>query len=64
MAAVGVAVAWVPGSLARARIADGSLADLSATLPCHQLEVTAVRLFGDAAEVAKMVWSEILARVV
>ena len=61
LAAVGVAVAWVPGSLARGRIADGSLADLSATLPSHPLEVTAVRLFGDAGPVARSVWSEILA---
>ncbi len=61
MAAVGVAVAWVPGSLARKRIEDGSLADLSATLPSHRLEVTAVRLFGNAGSVARSVWSEIVA---
>jgi LysR family transcriptional regulator, hypochlorite-specific transcription factor HypT len=59
MAAVGVAVAWVPASLARARIAGGSLIDLSATLPSHPLEVTAVRLFGDAGAVAASVWSDI-----
>lgn len=61
MAAVGVAVAWVPGSLAGPRIRDGSLADLSATLPSHRLEVTAVRLFGNAGSVARSVWSEIVA---
>ncbi len=61
LASVGVAVAWVPGSLARQRIADGTLADLSATLPSHQLEVTAVRVFGEASVVARSVWSEIVA---
>jgi DNA-binding transcriptional LysR family regulator len=61
LAVVGVAVAWVPLSLARARIADGTLADLSATLPTHQLDVTAVRLFGTPWPVANSVWSEIVA---
>lgn len=58
MASVGVAVAWVPGSLARPRIAAGSLADLSDLLPIHPLEVTAVRLFGEAGPVARSVWRE------
>jgi DNA-binding transcriptional LysR family regulator len=62
MAAVGVAVAWVPGSLARPRIADGSLADLSDVLPSSPLEVTAVRLFGDAGAVANSVWAEVLGK--
>ncbi|MFT7057711.1 MAG: DNA-binding transcriptional LysR family regulator [Pseudorhodobacter sp.] len=62
MAALGVAVAWVPRSLAQRRIADGTLADLSTTLPSRPLEVTAVRLFGDAGPVASSVWSEILAQ--
>jgi LysR family transcriptional regulator, hypochlorite-specific transcription factor HypT len=61
MAAVGVAVAWVPHSLARARIAEGTLADLSATLPAHGLEVTAVRLFGEAGVFAQAVWQEVVA---
>jgi DNA-binding transcriptional LysR family regulator len=60
LAAVGVAVAWVPLSLARSRIADGTLADLSTTLPTYQLEVTAVRLFGNPWPVAEQVWSEIV----
>jgi hypothetical protein len=54
-------VAWVPHSLARPRIADGTLADLSASLPTYQLEVTAVRLFGSPWPVANSVWSEIVA---
>lgn len=61
LAAVGVAVAWVPMSLAGKRIADGSLVNLSATLPSCQLEVTSVRLFGDPWPVADSAWSEILA---
>jgi LysR family transcriptional regulator, hypochlorite-specific transcription factor HypT len=60
LAAVGVAVAWVPMSLARSRIADGALVDLSAELPSYQLEVTAVRLFGTPWPTADSVWSEIL----
>lgn len=60
LAAVGVAVAWVPGSLARPRIASGALADLSATLPSYGLEVTAVRLFGDVGPIVKSVWQDIV----
>ncbi len=59
MAAVGVAVAWVPRSLALARIVAGELVDLSVTLPAEALEVTAARLFGNAGQVAASVWSEI-----
>lgn len=61
LAAVGVGVAWVPISLARRRIADGSLVDLSSGLPSCQLDVTSVRLFGNPWPVADSVWSEILA---
>jgi LysR family transcriptional regulator, hypochlorite-specific transcription factor HypT len=77
LAAVGVGVAWVPTSLARRRIADGSLVDLSSGqltgqstgqssgqssgLPSCQLDVTSVRLFGNPWPVADSVWSEILA---
>lgn len=61
LAAVGVGVAWVPTSLARQRIADGSLVDLSCELPSCQLDVTSVRLFGNPWPVADSVWSEILA---
>ena len=60
LAVVGVGVAWVPISLARRRIDDGSLIDLSATLPSCQLDVTSVRLFGNPWPVADSVWSEIL----
>ncbi|MGE0006008.1 MAG: LysR family transcriptional regulator [Parvibaculaceae bacterium] len=59
MAAVGVAVAWVPESLARQRVANGTIVDLSATLPTHLLDVTAVRLFGNPGPAATSVWSEL-----
>jgi DNA-binding transcriptional LysR family regulator len=61
LAAVGVGVAWVPVSLARKRIADGSLVDLSSILPSCPLDVTSVRLFGNPWPVADSVWAEILA---
>lgn len=60
LAGVGVGVAWVPGSLARPRVADGILADLSDALPSCDLEVTALRLFGEAGATAKAVWAEIV----
>lgn len=57
MAAVGVALAWVPASLADERLRSGALVDLSSTLPEQPLEITIVRLFGAANPVAQMVWS-------
>ncbi len=61
MAAVGVAVAWVPASLAKQRIGSGVLVDLSDRLPTHPVDVTAVRLFGQAGAVATSVWAEVTA---
>jgi LysR family transcriptional regulator, hypochlorite-specific transcription factor HypT len=61
MAAMGVAVAWVPESLAASRIADGKLVGLSATLPCIALDVTAVRLRGTAGPVEAEIWSRLVA---
>ncbi|MGL6211637.1 MAG: LysR family transcriptional regulator [Paracoccaceae bacterium] len=60
LAAVGVAVAWVPASLARRQIVDGTLVDLAATLPSSPLEITAVRLFGNPTPIEESVWSELL----
>jgi LysR family transcriptional regulator, hypochlorite-specific transcription factor HypT len=59
MAAVGVAVAWVPASLARPRIASGELVDLSRTLPNCALEVTAARLSGSAGATEARVWQQL-----
>jgi LysR family transcriptional regulator, hypochlorite-specific transcription factor HypT len=62
LAAVGVALAWVPQSLAQTRVAAGLLVDLSDSLPQQLLEVTAVRLFGNTgAPMAGLVWSALLA---
>lgn len=60
MAAVGVAVAWVPASLADQRIKDGTLLDLSATLPSCQLDITAVRLIGTSGPIEMSIWVNLL----
>lgn len=61
MALVGFAVAWIPLTLAQARLRDGSLMDLSDRLPECELEVTAVRLAGnDEATQPQSVWSRIV----
>jgi DNA-binding transcriptional LysR family regulator len=59
MAAVAVAVAWVPASLALARILSGELVDLSKTLPGCPLEVTAARLSGNPGVAEGQVWAEL-----
>lgn len=59
MAAVAVAVAWVPASLAQARIRSGELVDLSATLPDCALEVTAARLSGNSGAAEDRVWEQL-----
>jgi DNA-binding transcriptional LysR family regulator len=59
MAAVAVAVAWVPASLAQARIRSGELFDLSATLPDCALEVTAARLSGNSGAAEDQVWENL-----
>ncbi|ANN61375.1 hypothetical protein A9174_10720 [Mesorhizobium loti NZP2037] len=59
MAAVGIAVAWVPESLARRHIEHGNVVDLSDKLYSCPLEITAVRLSGTSGPVASEVWSQI-----
>lgn len=59
LAAVAIGVAWVPASLARARIGSGGLADLSDALPATELAVTAVRLAGNAGPVEAAVWEHL-----
>ena len=61
LAAVGVAVAWVPLSLAATRLNAGTLIDLSATLPSIKLDVTAVRLLSTSGPVALAVWDHLVA---
>ncbi|MDL2398925.1 LysR family transcriptional regulator [Rhizobium mayense] len=62
MAAAGFAVAWVPSSLAHARISDGTLVDLSDRLPSCDLEVTAIRLVDPSGERSEQpFWSQLTA---
>ena len=61
MAAVGIAVAWVPESLAGQRIRNGVIADLSDMLHSCPLDITAVRLSGTSGPIAGEVWSQIIA---
>ena len=58
MAAAGVAVAWVPQSLAS--LAPARVADLSAVLPACELTVRAIRLRGTRSPAEDLVWSSIL----
>ena len=60
LAAVGVAVAWVPLSLAQNRLKTGELLDLSASLPSVGLDVTAVRLLSTSGPVATAIWGHLL----
>lgn len=61
MAAAGVAVAWVPESLARPGILQGRVTDLSALLPSCALSVSALRVKGARAPAEDIVWDHILA---
>lgn len=61
MAAAGIAVAWIPKSLAAPAVMQGRLADLSQVLPDCPLTVHAVRLRGPRAPVEDVVWTQILA---
>lgn len=61
MAAEGVAVAWVPLSLARARILQGALRDLSPDLPGCDLTIRAIRLRGPRSPAEEIIWDHILA---
>lgn len=56
LASVGVAVAWVPETLASDRIARGVLVDLSGKLPGISLDITAVRLRQSSGSVQRLVW--------
>lgn len=60
MAAVGLAVAWVPRSLALDRIASGRLVDLSDALPSCDLQVKAARVQGATGRVEIGFWSQLL----
>lgn len=61
MAAVGVAVAWVPETLAQPAILGGRVTDLSAALPDCPLAVRAVRLRGPRGVAEEVIWDHLLA---
>ena len=56
LAAVGIGVAWVPSSLARARSEAGELRDLSHRLPSATIDVAATRLAGDTGVAQDLIW--------
>ncbi len=60
MAQVGIGSAWIPESLARGRIAEGSLTDLSDDLPSCELTITAMRLAGPKRKAENAVWTELV----
>lgn len=60
MAAVGVAVAWVPQSLALERILNGSLVDLSDVMPSCELQVKAVRIHGKPSTAEAALWAQLI----
>ncbi|MFN3994107.1 MAG: LysR family transcriptional regulator [Tabrizicola flagellatus] len=59
MAAAGVAVAWVPETLARVGLAQGRLADVSGVLPQCALSVRALRLKGVHGPAEAVIWNHI-----
>lgn len=59
MAAAGVAVAWVPETLARNNLSHGRLADLSPALPDCPLSVRGVRLKGLPGHAETVVWTHL-----
>lgn len=56
MAAAGVAVAWVPQSLALRDLQSARIADLSTALPTTPLSIRAVRLKGSPSEAETVIW--------
>lgn len=61
MALEGLAVAWVPETLAQAGIAQGRSCDLSSVLPSCHLTIRAIRLRGARSKAEDVIWEHILA---
>ncbi|MGV8952580.1 MAG: LysR family transcriptional regulator [Cypionkella sp.] len=59
MAASGVAVAWLPHSVAQPHIANGRVVDLSQRLPSCPLQIKAVRLFSNHGPAETALWSQL-----
>ena len=60
MAVGGVAVAWVPESIARPHIATARIVDLSHVLPSCALQVMSVRLLGKPGPAETALWSQLI----
>jgi LysR family transcriptional regulator, hypochlorite-specific transcription factor HypT len=60
LALIGVAVAWVPETLAREYLLSQHLMDLRSTLGSQHLDLIAVRLKGTKTQTEKEVWKMIL----
>ncbi|TGQ40542.1 MULTISPECIES: LysR family transcriptional regulator [unclassified Mesorhizobium] len=60
MASSGLAVAWVPESLARERMTAGKLCDISDQLPSCPMDIVAVRLAGATSSVENAFWLRLL----
>ena len=60
MAASGVAVAWVPDSVARPHISNGRIVDLSDTLPSCPLQVRALRLVSKPGPAEAALWAQLI----
>jgi DNA-binding transcriptional LysR family regulator len=61
-AIIGVAVAWVPETLAAAHILSENLVDLSATLGNQRLNLSAARLKGPRSEFEQEAWDTIVSQ--
>ncbi len=60
LAAGGVAVAWVPASIAQPHIVAGRIVDLSSHLPSCALVVRAVRLASNSGPAETALWSQLI----
>ena len=60
LALIGVAVAWVPETLAREYLLSQHLVDLRSTLGSQHLDLIAVRLKGKKMQIEAEVWEMIL----
>lgn len=59
LAISGVAIAWVPESLALSRIANKQIVDVSHCLPSCPLQIMAVRLFSNHSPAEVALWSRL-----
>jgi len=60
LAAAGLGIAWVPQSLAQRGLNEGTLTNMSDSLPSAELELIAMRLKGAAVERKERVWQALI----